>query len=291
MDENSLLIVMMVILLALVLVISWVMMRIFKARREKQAGVVAQANTPKAIAALPVDAQVERMRKSIRSWAWVQLLFGILSFALAGTLSAPWGVIQILIGLASFYFYSDYVMFIVYAGAFAWAAVTNLLAGALSGSAWAFGGILQVWWAFQNYQLFVTYRKATQAQFAAAGGASLSQDGPPPLWEPPVLQEDTRAQRVFPWLALFVGLIGAAAFVVLFVGLITLNLTGLMRLPAWSDFVIELVVLLGVMGVPLGIASLLAGYRPRPAAIAGLVLGVFMIMVYFGLLVLARMGR
>jgi hypothetical protein len=66
------------------------------------------------------------MLKEIRSWGFWSLGLGAVHLVTSGFLSAPWGVLLIIVGLASFYFRTA-SMFIIYAVTLAWAALSNLL--------------------------------------------------------------------------------------------------------------------------------------------------------------------
>lgn len=285
MDEISIMLIMAVMGLGVTAVLVWATVRLVRQSREGKPLMSQSTTSPQAVSKLPVDEQVIRMRKQIRSWAWVMLVVGGLSLIAGQLLSSPWGVIQILVGLASFYFYSDYAMFMVYAGVFVWAGLLNIMSGA---STWIFGGLLQFYWAYNTFRLYNLYQKATRSVYAASTPADpmISPDAPPPLWDTPGSKpaEDTRAQKAFAWLSLFLGAGGAVAFGTMFLGMVTLRVfSSSGQLPAAYGFLFELTALTSVMGVPIAIAALRGGYSPKAASIIGLVSGLAMIAVYIWL--------
>ncbi len=285
MDETTLTIIMVVLLIGILAVLIWATLHFVKSAREGKASGPKQPTGPGDISKLPIDEQVTRMRKEIRNWAWVSLVMGGLSLVAGQVLSSPWGIIQILVGLASFYFYSDYAMFMVYTGVFAWAGLLNIVSGA---TYWNVGGLLQFLWAYNTFRLYNVYQKATRAVYAAAAPADpmISPDAPPPLWDTPSSRpaEDTRAQKAFAWLALFLGAGGAVGFGVMFLGTLTLQIIDpSFKIPSIYGFLFEVAALVSVMGVPFGVAAIRGGYGPKAAAIIGLTAGLAMIAVYIWL--------
>lgn len=106
-----------------------------------------------------IEAQTEDhqavMNKDIRSWAIWLLLIGAIHIFTSGFLSAPWGVLLLIVGLASFVL-RDRVMFVVYAVTIAWAAISNLISGQ---AAWITFAIVQVILAISLFRKFFHYAK------------------------------------------------------------------------------------------------------------------------------------
>ncbi len=223
------------------------------------------------------------MRKAIRSWAWVEIVFGGIALFAGQIFAAPWGVIQILIGLLSFFFHSDYSMFIIYAGAFAWAGIMNLTSGT---GTWSFMGLLQFYWAYTTYRQFRLYQSAAQALKQGAASApeqAVSPDAPPPLWARPD-EEDSRASRFFPWLALGLSGFGFAVVMMLFISVAANRYIHLFNeVPGWYNFGFEVGLLISIIGVPFGVSSLLSGYSRKAASILAIVVGTLMIAAYLWL--------
>ncbi|HEX6269639.1 MAG TPA: hypothetical protein VFZ43_05360 [Anaerolineales bacterium] len=211
----------------------------------------------------------EVLLKEIRSWGFWSLGLGVLHLIGSGILSAPWGLLLIVVGLASFYFRTA-SMFIVYGVTMSWAALSNLLGGA---GGWNIFALLQVYFAWRLFQQFRRFRKVEEELLGTA----------PDETETPAFPAE-RTARLFPWLGLFLGgwsllgLLGVWAAIVISAGVSqgTANIEFLGLLEG-------LVVDFGVLGFALALASLLSGYRPKIVAIIGLTAGLLTILLEFGL--------
>lgn len=146
-----------------------------------------------------------RMVDSVRSWGYTLLLLGALHVIAAGTLSAPWGILLLLVGVASFYF-KDAAMFLVYAATIAWAAIYNLSSGS---PLWIGFALLQCYWAFGQFRDFLRFRRVQEA-YVAYLIAHPTEGSVPPL----------RAARVFPWAAFVLGVLAVIGFAAGFVWLV-----------------------------------------------------------------------
>ena len=176
------------------------------------------------------------MLREIRSQGLWLLGLGAIHVVTAGLLSAPWGLLLLVVGLASFYV-REPAMFVVYGVTLAWAATSNMLSGE---GQWVGFGLLQLFLAYRIFRQFFHFRRV-QAEYAGLA-ADMA------LREPPAPE---RALHVFPWLSAALG---------------PLALAGLVGSPVWlADIIINL----GVLALALGLASLLCGYRYKPLAVVG----------------------
>lgn len=251
---------------------------------------VATARTHQQIASLPVDQQLQAMRKSIRSWAWVTIVMGVISLIANQFLAAPWGVVQIMIGLLSFVFYSDYPMFLIYASMFIMAGIMNLLSGSLQ---WSFGGLLQFFWAFSNVQLYRMYRKAAQQHALESTPPDLIPDNPnapPPLWGKQAEQENSRAQRYFPWLSFGLGCGGTLLSAILFMGGVVLVTLKLLSSEFLNEYgvILTAAIFISLMAFPFGVAALISNYDRSHLSIIGILMGGLMLAALIGLTIMGR---
>ncbi len=100
------------------------------------------------------------LNKEIRSWGTWLLVWGALSLIASGIFDASWGVLLIIIGIASF-FVKDIAMLVVYAVTLAWAGIWNILSSFLDGSwAWGIFSVVQFYMAVRTFQVYARFRRA-----------------------------------------------------------------------------------------------------------------------------------
>lgn len=202
--------------------------------------------------------------KEIRSWAVTLLILGALSIFASGVLSAPWGVMLIIVGLASFYFRSSAVM-VVYGVTLAWAGVTNLISGQ---GFWIGFAILQGYLVFRVFQKFISFR---QAELSLG-----EQDSDPNGLTP------KRSANVFPWVSGLLGFFSLLGFVGIFVGMVIfIVVTKSQVVPQFVIFLEGLIVNFGVLGFAVGLASILSKHPRKIVAIVGMVTGVLTLLIEF----------
>lgn len=208
---------------------------------------------PAATAALN-RAQYVRLHRETRNWGLALLALGVLHLLLTGFLNASWGMLLIIVGLSSFYFRSA-AIFVVYSGALAWAAVTNVLSG--SGS-WMIFALIQVVFTVQTFRKFLEFRKIETELGEAAGqeGAAVVKD---------------RCTGSFPWISLALGLASIIGMAAIFVGAIVYygSASPESLLPAVFVFLEGMVINAAIIGLTTGVASLLMGYRYKVVSILG----------------------
>lgn len=208
----------------------------------------------------PVDYEVitrhAAMLKEIRSWGIWLLVLGAIHIFTAGFLNAGWGILLIVVGLASFFFRSA-SMFVVYGITLAWAALSNMLSGQTS---WLVFSAVQV---FMTVSVFLQFRRFRKVESAALQ-ISDRQD----LHKPA-----ERAARAFPWIGSLFGCSSILGFVLYFLTIFIINaVTGNAgNTPGYLDIIFSLVIYLGVLGFAVCLAALLSKYRLKGLAIAGLV--------------------
>lgn len=188
-----------------------------------------------------------KMQKEIRSWGLWLLLFGVLHFIGYGLLSPPWGVLLLVVGLSSFYFHEP-AMFLVYAVTLAWAAVSNLLG---EDPTWIVFGLLQIYLAAQVCRKFRQY-DIVQANFRRL----LEEDR---ITAAPLRDRVASIFSVTGCLISDLALLGLVALIVFIFGALLLELKG----PDAVDFYVGLVVNIAVLGLAVGLATIVAHYRHR----------------------------
>lgn len=207
------------------------------------------------------------MLQEIRSWGLWSLGLGALHLVTSGFLSAPWGILLIIVGLGSFYFRSA-SMFVIYAVTLGWAAFSNLISFEVGWVGFALYQFFLAFRVFQQYRLFRDIEGEHNAQSAQA------------LPNP--------AYRFFPWLGSLFGCFSILAFVmiVLIVLVLAVASEGQVSIPDYFVFLEGLAVNFGILGASIGLASLLSRYHRKPLAIIGLISGVLTVLLEMALVYL-----
>jgi hypothetical protein len=195
--------------------------------------------------------------KEIRSWAITLLVLGVISLFASGFLSAPWGVLLIAVGLASFYFRSSSMM-VVYAVTLAWAGISNISSGQIF---WIGFAVFQAFLVYRVFKKFISFRQVeTNSGMEEASSSGLT------------LQ---RCAGIFPWAAGGLGVFSFLGLIGLFIGVIALAVLARNHtVPAFLSFIEGLVVNCGVLGFAVGLASVLSKFPRKAIAIAGMVTGI-----------------
>jgi hypothetical protein len=112
-------------------------------------------------------------------------------------------------------------------------------------------------------------------------------DAPPPVWDEPE-EEDSRAARYFPWLALGLSGSGFLLFLIMFIGYVVGSIMGAIRsIPPWYSFIMDMSLLVSIFGVPFGLSALLSGYSRKGASVAAMCIGGLAIAVNIWFIILA----
>ncbi len=247
----------------------------------KEPALQVEAPSPEpAATSLPTlaapPAGVTSMLRDIRSWGFWSIGLGVLHFITSGTLSAPWGLLLIVVGLASFLFPSA-SMFVIYGVTLAWAAIYNLIGLNLT---WVFFAAVQIYFSVRVFMAYRRYRK-TEIDYLASEAV-----------EPAAKKSTQRAARIFPWLGALVGVFSLGGYVVFIIALFALAIMveGTLTLPGYVDFIDATLVNLGVLGLALGLATLWSKYRPRAVGIVAVVSGALTLLIFLALAVFARIA-
>jgi hypothetical protein len=200
--------------------------------------------------------------KEIRSWSFVLIILGVIHIFTSGFLSAPWGILLIFVGLASFYFRSS-AMLVIYAVTIVWAGISNLTSRQ---DTWMIFAIIQWVIAFRIFRRFHDYRQGeTILDKEETNSSGLTPE---------------RSAKVFPWAGFILGVVSLISFISLIVGIIIYTIIYKAKaLPEFWGFVEGLIVNFGVLGFAMGLASVLCGYKRKPIAILGMITGILTLIV------------
>lgn len=194
------------------------------------------------------------MLKEIRSWGLWSLGLGVVHIVSAGFLNSGWGILLLIVGLASFY-YRTSPMFVVYTVALSWAAISNLIS---LNSGWVVLAFLQIYFAYRTFKDFQRFRKSENELMLTDAGVSTT---------------SLRAKKSFAWIGSLLGCSSVIGLVFLF--LLTLYLGVLYGLestaPAYYNLLQGLVETFGVLGFAVSMAALISRHTPRALPIMGLI--------------------
>ena len=222
-----------------------------------------------------LKANHDEMLKQIRSWGLWSLGLGALHIIASGLLDSSWGILLIVVGLASFY-YRTAPMFIIYSVTLAWAALSNLSS---LNPEWMLAALFQFFLAFRTFKDFQRFGN-TENELA-----QLSND---------ILISNKRATKSFPFIGILLScssIIGVVAYCVLTFVLVE-EFGADSQPPAYYSFLIRLVEVIGVLGFSVSLASLLAKpakkFLPLIGVIAGGVIMIFYLLVNISLIFLSN---
>lgn len=204
------------------------------------------------------------MLDRIMSWGRWSLGLGALHLFTSGFLSAPWGILLIMVGLGSFFFKTA-SMFVIYSITLAWAALSNLLSFEIT---WAAFSIYQFYLAYQVFQQYKLFR-GIETDYRTKIVTNLP--------------ESDRADRFFPWLGPIFGCSSIFGFILLIVAAIVIVVAseGKTSPPDFLGFIEGMMVNLGILGASIGLASLLSKYKLKALSIIGIIGGVLTIISEF----------
>lgn len=213
-----------------------------------------------------------KMKKDIRAWGFWLVGIGIVSIVLSFMLDPSWGFMLMAVGLSSFYF-CESSMFVVYGSILAWASLSNLMAGPI----WAVFAVIQAVIAFKVFRQFKKWKKVEKAY---RYHHKMGRIGTAPTPE--------RGARMFPWLSVALSVLSIGTLLGVIGGLavspvIEEDLTVITGLDWAAVFAVNL----GVLGLALGLASLVSGYRHKAPSVAGVVIGGIVVLMTIGALVAA----
>jgi hypothetical protein len=213
-----------------------------------------------ALPSAPTDklqADYAAMLKEIRSWAIWSLLLGVIQLISFGVLDSAWGVLLLIVGLASFFFHTS-AMFIIFGVTLIWAAINNFAGLQV---VWIGFSLLQIYWAVR---IFMAYRRFNLVESQVLASSSV---------QPFENRSTLLAARIFPWVGAF---LGGISFLGLLGGLlldlvVSIETGGNAALPSFLYFFLDLMINMGVLGFALGLASVLSKFRFKFLSILALV--------------------
>lgn len=215
---------------------------------------------------MPSQAHASMLRE-IRSWGWWLVLIGAIHLFTSGFLNSAWGILLILVGLASFYF-KDAAMFVIYSVTLASAAIWNLVSFT---SGWMVFAVVQIILTVQVFRRFRIYRNVQSSTVEDENSSA----------------EPSRSMKLFPVTALILGLVGLA-------GVAGLNLTAIIAgvvgldFPQFVVFAINLSLNIGILGFAVGLGAVLSDFPNRGLAIVGSIAGGLAMGIELGLILLSN---
>jgi hypothetical protein len=216
------------------------------------------------------------MQKEIRSWGWSFLILGGVHFISFGLLAPSWGVILLLVGIASFQII-DPAMFVVYGISLAWVGLNNVISSNFG--FWTFFGLFQIYIAYQVYKKYNIYKGQPHIEELAQDEESF--------------QEQNIASRYFPnvgcWLSavsliVFIGIFMFMVFIVVFSAV--QNQEATIDNDQILTFVLDVSIGLGVIGFAVSLAALLSKFKPAWKAWIGIVCSLLLMVMNFALLLM-----
>jgi hypothetical protein len=205
-----------------------------------------------------------RMKKSIRSWTWWLVICTVIS---AVTSNTEWAIVLAIVALMSVYLYDVSGMYLVYAGLMLWASISNILLG--GGGYWVSVGLIQLLFAGYAVREYLTYRSI---------GIVTNVD--PQTKDLSTSISSNRGSHLA-WISLLFGLIFLlSACSMISIGIV-MQVTNNVDIFAgtWADTVSNLIIDLGILGLPVGVASLVSNQRHKAAAVTGIVLGLISVLL------------
>jgi len=198
--------------------------------------------------------------KQVRSWGRWSLGWGVINLIFSG-LSNPFGLLLLVIGVASFYFGSA-SMFIVYGVVFLYAALSNLLVGDVI--AYFFSIVLTIS-AVQAFRSYSRYRPVEMMIISSDEQTETAESHRTGV---------IRSRRIFPWSALLFALASLLGFFIsIFMSIIWFLVTGSEETPDLFLFFGAVSIQFGVLAFSLGLASVLSGYRYKALSIISMLGG------------------
>ena len=234
---------------------------------DEAASAQVDAVTPETTAVNATVVAYAAMLREIRSWGWWSLGLGALHLITSGFLSAPWGILLLLVGAASFLF-REAAMFVVYGVTLAWAAISNILGGQVT---WIIAGLFQVYLAFRVFRQFSRFRRV-QEDYDNLSNEGNAESRP----------SAKRTAIIFPWAGGLLGILSLGGVMTLLASTFVLVALSA-QVPNLFSFLGGLTVNLGVLGFAVALSSLLSGYRYKPVAAIGLAASILTLAIEIAL--------
>ncbi len=225
---------------------------------------------------------IDLMHRDLRSWAIINLVFGVLSVFSGGALNPVWGIVMIMIAILAWRVKLP-ATFVFLGVTMAWVAVKNGI-GVLSGGniMWLGLSLLQAYWAYTLLRRWKLYSRSSLDQLYESGQwpAHLA----PPPKEPVVTGRFAIA-----------GLMMGAVALILVPGVCMTAIVLMMvnqgpTTPLWLVWLIEGSVDVGVMALGLSLAALLSKNDKKGWAIGGTIVGGLVLVVWLVIMLLGSSG-
>jgi len=232
-------------------------------------------NSLDAIRKMSTPDAYQKMLSDIRSWGWSLAVFGVIHLVAGHFLNLSHGLLLISVGALSF-LVRESPMYVLYASVLAWAAINNFTGSKSSG--WMMFGFFQAVLSVQVFQRFFLFKKVEKDY-----EESLVMDPPEPASSRP-----RRTDQIFPTVSIVAG-IGGLLGTLFGLGMIfLLSAARNVTLTKIAASVTDIAMIVAVLGVSLGLASLLSKAPRRQLSIVGTVAGGLAILIDVGLIVLVR---
>lgn len=210
----------------------------------------------------------ELMLKEIRSWGYWSLGLGVLHLITAGFLDSAWGLLLIIVGLASFY-YRTASMFVVYTVVLSWAALSNLVS---LNPEWMIFALLQLYMAFRTFKDFRRFQNTEKELIAISAG----------IGDELRVGVNRRSAKYFPWIGPSLGCLSIILCVASFTATFFLIDETLIANRIYPPFYLALfgiMEILAVLGFAVSLTSVVSKYEPKFPSAAGLVISsLFMLL-------------
>lgn len=224
---------------------------------------------PKPDPTIELQKNHELMLKEIRSWGYWSLGLGVLHLITAGFLDSAWGLLLIIVGLASFY-YRTASMFIVYTVVLSWAALSNLIS---LNPEWMIFALLQLYLAFRTFKDFRRFQNTEKELIAISAGVGNEL----------VVGINRKSVRSFPWIGPSLGCLSIILCVATLAAtffLIDETLIANQTYPPFYLALFGIMEILSVLGFAVNLTSLVSKYEPKFPSMAGLVISsLFMLLL------------
>ena len=193
-------------------------------------------------------------KKETRSWGYWSLGLGAVHLFASGFLSAPWGLVLLLVGVGSFVF-QEIPMLVIYGVTLGWVGLMNALTGEIEGIGF---GIFQAYLGYKIFRRFFTFRKIA---------ASI-----------PDVDLSPKTGEVFPYLGCLLGLVTCGGLVGIIAGAFIAGALGVQEFPDFVNFLFIVLPDLAAVGFAVALATLLSKHKRKIFSIPALI-GCALVMI------------
>jgi hypothetical protein len=216
-----------------------------------------------------------QMQNEIRSWGRSSLVLGVIHLISFGLLAPSWGVILLLVGIASFQII-DPAMFVVYSISLGWVGLNNAINSDFG--FWTFFGFYQIYLAFRVYKKYNFYKGKQLIEESEQNEEKLEK-----------LNKASYFPNVGCWLSVvsLIVFVGIFMFMILFVAYSAAqNQEATLNNDRIFTIVLDVSVGLGVIGFSASLAALLSKFKPAWKAWIGIICSGLLMLMNFGILLM-----